>query len=393
MMKLKQALSLMLLVTGTLAIQAQAPTPHLIEFDETTHDFGTKDQGASTEHIFKFKNISTDVVRLTGVKASCGCTTPEWSKDDIPPGKQGEIKVSYNSQRVGAFHKSVSVNYNDRVEPLVIYIKGEVTAKDPNPISEETTVKPVVKPAPALPAINYSMPRGALSFETTVQNVKVVNSEEEIEVEFRYKNTSSLPVRVLKDQTLADADLTLVFKDDELAPNQESILKVKLSGKAMKENGQMDGYFSRNFAFFTDEAQGGKKELTISGNYKRTYTEAEKEHSPRIAFETTSVEGGKIIEGEKYVYDFAFTNTGKSPLKILSAKASCGCTAIKPITESIAPGERAAITATFDSKGRVGMQSKSITVTTNDIENPTIGLRFTVEVVKDPFHAGGMVDQ
>ncbi|MEY3444080.1 MAG: hypothetical protein RLZZ519_2361, partial [Bacteroidota bacterium] len=144
------------------------------------------------------------------------------------------------------------------------------------------------------------------------------------------------------------------------------------------------------FAFHTDEAAGHKKELTISGNYKRVYTEEEKANSPHIEFATTSVEGGKIIEGEKYVYDFTFKNTGHSPLKIIAAKASCGCTAIKPITELIAPGDSAAITATFDSKARVGMQSKSITVTTNDIENPTIGLRFTVEVVKDPFHAGGV---
>jgi hypothetical protein len=413
-MRLKYLFASLLLVLGTLKMQAQTPPAHLIEFEETTHEFGTKEHGAPTETIFKFKNTSTVPVKLTNVKASCGCTTPEWTKDEIAPGKSGEIKVSYNSQREGDFNKSISVMYNDRTDPITLFIKGHVNPK-PVTATEEAhdnheghdhsghdhaghdhaahdhaAHTPVVA---TQPPTNYAMPRGGLSFLTTVENVKVLSSEEEMDLEFKYKNTSSMPVKILKDKSEASADLTLTFKDEVLAPNQESSVRVRISGRQMKAAGQVDGYFSKNFAFFTDEAQSAKKELTISGNYKRVYTEEEKANSPRIQFETTTVEGGKIIEGEKYVYDFVFKNTGKTPLKILSAKASCGCTAIKPITESIAPGDSAAITATFDSKGRVGMQSKSINVTTNDIENPMIPLRFTVEVVKDPFHAGGVTGQ
>lgn len=389
-MRLKHLFFWMILALGTTALPAQTAAPSLIEFEETTHDFGTGDQGVKTETVFRFKNISQEPVRLTGVKAACGCTTPEWSKDEIAPGKTGEIKVSYNSQRVGPYHKSVAVNYNDRVEPITLYIKGDIHAKPAPENAEATVVTPPVKVPSALPPVNYSMPRGALSFEKTVENVKGLSSEEETDLEFRFKNTSSLPVRIQKELVELVPGISMTFKDELLAPNQESSVKVHLSGKAMKAAGDVDGYFTKNFAFHTDEAAGHKKELTISGNYKRTFTEEEKANSPHIEFAVTSVEGGKIIEGEKYVYDFAFKNTGTTPLKILSAKASCGCTAIKPITESIAPGDSAAITATFDSKGRVGMQSKSINVTTNDIQNPTIGLRFTVEVVKDPFHANGV---
>lgn len=383
-MRLKATFLLLLL--NVYAAVTYAQHTELIEFREKTHEFGTVDQGAPTETAFQFKNTSTQKVFLSSVKAGCGCTTPSWSKDTIPPGASGEIRVSYNSQRLGTFHKSVTVNYNDRPEPITLYIKGEVKGKEGSePNIHQPDPKVVSTPTPGH---TYAMPRGGLSFETTVANIKSVSSEEEIEVEYFYKNTSSLPLKIRKDLTPADSQLVLIFKDSELAPGQESMVKVRLSGKQMKKSGQVDGYFNKPVVFYTDEAAGGKKELAINGNFKRIYTEAEKAASPRIVFERTTVEGGKIIEGENYVIDFTFKNTGNSPLKIISAKASCGCTAIKPINESIAPGEMGAITATFDSKGRVGMQSKSINVVTNDIENAQIPLRFTVEVVKDPFHAG-----
>ncbi|MFN8394510.1 MAG: DUF1573 domain-containing protein [Bacteroidia bacterium] len=385
-MRLKAIFFTLLLNAFALGLIAQAPAKDLIEFTELTHEFGTVDQGAPTETVFQFKNISSEKIYLNSVKAGCGCTTPSWSKDTIGPGKTGEIRVSYNSQRVGAFHKSVTVNYNNRPSPITLYIKGDVKGKEgAEPNIHEPDPKIAVQPSSGR---TYNQPRGGLSFESTIANIKTVTSEEEIEVEYHYKNTSSLAIKIRKDLLAADSQLVYLFKDLELAPGQESMLKVRLSGKQMRKIGQVDGYFNKPVVFYTDEASGGKKELAINGSFKRIYTEAEKAASPRIVFEATAVEGGKIIEGENYVHDFTFRNTGNSPLKIISAKASCGCTVIKPITEEIAPGEMGAITATFDSKQRVGMQSKTINVVTNDIENPQIPLRFTVEVVKDPFHAG-----
>lgn len=394
-MKMKFAFSTLLFFgLCFLTLDAQMAEDPWIKFEEITHDFGKLDQGAKTENNFKFTNISKEIVHLTSVKASCGCTTPEWTKEDIAPGKSGEIKVSYNSQRVGPFNKSIMVNYNDKPEPITIYISGQIEAKEVVQTEEQNILPGVTDfKAPTGPAINYVTIRGALAFENIALNVKSLTSEEEQELEFHFKNVSSLPVKIRKEKTDTDPEIAIVFKDEELKPNQESTLKVKISGKQMKDAGQVDGYFSKTFAFFTDESDLNKKELTLNGSFKRVFTEEEKATTPHIEFAVTSAEGGKIIEGEQYVYDFQFKNTGHSPLKILSAKASCGCTAIKPITESIAPGETGAITATFNSKGRVGMQSKSINVTTNDIENPVVGLRFTVEVVKDPFHADGVVEQ
>ncbi|HOH24523.1 MAG TPA: DUF1573 domain-containing protein, partial [Bacteroidales bacterium] len=59
--------------------------------------------------------------------ASCGCTTPSWTKDPVAPGQSGEIKVTYDTHRIGAFSKSVTVTSNAVETPsVVLRISGEV---------------------------------------------------------------------------------------------------------------------------------------------------------------------------------------------------------------------------------------------------------------------------
>ena len=69
-----------------------------ITFEKTVHDFGVFDEGKIVEYTFKFKNTGDKPVWLTRVKPSCGCTTPQWTRDTIPPGGSGSILVKYNSQ-------------------------------------------------------------------------------------------------------------------------------------------------------------------------------------------------------------------------------------------------------------------------------------------------------
>lgn len=383
-MKLKFVSLFVFLAIFSLTAFGQRPA-HSIEFDESTHNFGELKQGDPATFNFVFKNTSEGPVTLKNVKASCGCTTPKWPREAVAPGEKGEIAVTYNSQRVGPFNKSVRITYNDRTDPMTIFIKGTVKAKENN--LPATAVS-----NPAKPAINYGVPRGAVAFEKMIENLRTVTSQEKKEVVFRFKNTSTRPVTILTEKTETDPEVTLVPKDKVIAPGQESTLKILLNGEEMKKQNQADGYFSKRVVFFTDEAQNGRKQLSINGNFKRIFTEAEKKSAPAIKFETLSVNGGKLIEGEKFVYDYKFTNTGNGPLRLASVKASCGCTTPSwPKDKEIKPGESEIITVSFNSKGRMGKQSKSVTVKSNVIDNPTSVLKFSVEVVKDPFHAGSMM--
>jgi hypothetical protein len=74
---------------------------------------------------------------------------------------------------------------------------------------------------------------------------------------------------------------------------------------------------------------------------------------------------GKINEGDKVTYKFAFKNTGESDLVITSAKGSCGCTVPEYPKEPVRPGDSGEIKVSFDSHGKPGEQHKSVTINAN----------------------------
>lgn len=102
-----------------------------------------------------------------------------------------------------------------------------------------------------------------------------------------------------------------------------------------------------------------------------------------IQFEESEHNFGKIKEGEKVVHNFKFKNTGKEPLIINSAKGSCGCTVPEWPKEPVAPGASGEIKVEFNSKGKSGQQSKSVTIMANTDPNPT-HLTIKGEVTPDP---------
>ncbi|SDS74030.1 Protein of unknown function [Mucilaginibacter mallensis] len=88
-------------------------------------------------------------------------------------------------------------------------------------------------------------------------------------------------------------------------------------------------------------------------------------NAPVMKFEYSMHDFGKITQGDKVNYKFNFTNTGKSPLIISNAVASCGCTKPEWPSGPIKPGDSGQINVTFNSAGKSGLQDKMITITAN----------------------------
>lgn len=97
-----------------------------IEFESTTFDFGKIEFASDGTCLFKFTNVSEEPLIINVVRTSCGCTNPEWPKDPLKPGDQGEIKVTYNTKIEGSFQKNVTVFCNAVNSPVKLLIKGEV---------------------------------------------------------------------------------------------------------------------------------------------------------------------------------------------------------------------------------------------------------------------------
>lgn len=106
-----------------------------------------------------------------------------------------------------------------------------------------------------------------------------------------------------------------------------------------------------------------------------------KQSLPVITFEKDFHDFGKLISGEKVTYSFQFKNSGKSMLLISDVSSSCGCTVPNFPKQPIKPGESGTIDVSFDSEGRHGLQSKSITVFSN-CQPPVTTLRIQSTVVE-----------
>lgn len=123
---MKKILTLSLL-TGCffLANGQQVQPPDNLQLKESEHDFAQIPQGKPVYYSFEISNTGTTILKLDDVHASCGCTTPEWSRDPIAPGSTAKIKVGYNAASEGFFEKYITLTYNGNQTKL-IKIKGTV---------------------------------------------------------------------------------------------------------------------------------------------------------------------------------------------------------------------------------------------------------------------------
>jgi len=104
---------------------AAAGANDALQLAESEHDFGKIPQNKPVYHYFEVVNTGTTPLKLDNVTASCGCTTPEWSRDPIPAGGSQKIKVGYNAAAEGYFEKYITITYNGTATKQV-KIKGTV---------------------------------------------------------------------------------------------------------------------------------------------------------------------------------------------------------------------------------------------------------------------------
>ena len=125
---MKKAILFILLIFAPLALSAQASGP-MISFDMETIDYGDITKGSNGVRTFTFENTGDAPLDIQGVRSSCGCTIPKKPEAPIEPGKKGEITVRYDTNRLGVFRKTITVNTNvSNAAIIALKIKGNVLA-------------------------------------------------------------------------------------------------------------------------------------------------------------------------------------------------------------------------------------------------------------------------
>jgi len=331
-----------------------------IYFKEKVHNFGKiYEEKGDVSYDFIFKNTGNKELTLTNVKASCGCTTPDWPKYPIKPGETGTIHVSYNPvNRPGPFNKSITISSNAKNNTVVLKISGEV-------IPRKKTVNDL-----------YPDKIGNLMLENnTFSFTKVYNNQ--------IKKSS------LNIYNPTDKDMLISFEN---VPKHISLSVqprvIKAKSKA-KITGSYNAKLKNDWGYVSDkvflkingvrQTHPLKISARIVENFKAMSAE-EKAKAPKLSVDKRLVNLGKIKENEIKTFSFTIKNTGKTALIIRKIDSGCSCFKIKSSKNKIAPNESAKLLITLNPKGRKGKLHKIITIINNDPQNSVLRLQVKADV-------------
>lgn len=349
---------LALLVTSQMFAQEN------LDFENPDFDFGTiEEEGGYVDHQFNFVNRGLEPITIVAVKASCGCTTPDWSKEPVAPGESGFIMARYNPRnRPGAFRKSLKVTTSIPTVKKTLYIKGTVNPR-PRTIADDLPTK-----------------MDGIRVQYRSFNFGKVKNHEPIRKSFDVYNDSEATIAFLEDQLVAPEFIEVSYEPVDLEPRTKGKIWVTYNPAQVKEL----GFNSSKIMIYTSEEEGQNlKQFNVMSTVEEFFppmTDEELAKAPRLTFDKTVHNFGKLQKDSAAETEFMLTNNGNMPLNIRLAKSNCGCTLVDLEKEDIKPGESVKMKVKFDSKGRRGRQYKTVTVFSNDPTAPTQVLSLRAEV-------------
>lgn len=349
-----------LFILSPVWVQAQQKGPN-IAFADQKYDFGEiNETDGVANYKFEFNNTGSSPLIINRVTASCGCTTPGWTKKPVAPGEKGYIDVAFNPKgRSGVFNKTVAVYSNAARNVVTLRIKGNIV------------------PRPRTVEDDYPYLVGGMRMGSNHMAFTKVYSGEKKKVELKVINSSDEDMEIAFDQVPAHVQLEAV--PSKLKPGEKGILKGEYNSEMVNDW----GFMVHRARLVINGVNDRNNLLTISATITENFSgmsKEEKANAAKIEFTGTTFNFGKMQQRSSVEHNFVFTNTGKSDLMIRKVKSSCGCTAVSPKEKLIKPGASSSIKAIFNSGTRKGKQTKTITVITNDPVNPTVMLRVSGEV-------------
>ena len=340
----------------------QDPVSGGLQFEKMNYDFGEIDEGNGPAEItFNFVNSSNDTLMISGVRASCGCTTPGWTKESITPGDSGFVTASYNPyNRPGPFNKSLRVQISDGQTHL-LYIKG------------------VVKPRPRTIADELPTQMGGMRLKYRSLNLGRITTEKVVTKTFEVYNDSDSLISFL-DDGIYPVHVKIKFEPDSLPPREKGAIIVSYDPAINTEL----GFNSDLLVLRTSDYLLPTKRFPVVATVEEYFppmTDEELEKAPRLLFDKTAFDFGGIAD-ENLQTEFVLKNEGKTSLNIRSVKSNCQCVKTELDNEDIEVGSTAIMKVTFLPQKRRGRQYKTITVFSNDPRAPTQVLSIKANVNK-----------
>ena len=355
---------LMAVMLMSMAAVAQEP---VMTFEKTTHDFGKINEAdGRVTTVFEFKNEGMAPLVLSNVRASCGCTTPQWTKEPIEPGQTGNITVTYNPNgRPGRFQKSITVTSNASAEPKRLYIKGEVI------------------PKPAKPTEQYPITMGALKLKTKSLNfgvIKNTTSGKLLEIEYANTTDSVLTVGLACSETDTYIKPSVSLK--ELKPSETGKLQFALQPADCPLWGPVE---SKAYVIVNGKLnKTDEYTITLKANIQEDFSQmtVEEQQQAPIVEISREINLGVIPSGKKFQGKVSLSNAGVNPLSIRRVYTNDANVSAQAPKAAIKSGKKIAIPLTINALNMpVAQYTRIMTVITNDPKAAIIQVKinWTVE--------------
>lgn len=321
-----------------------------LDFEMNSYDFGeVEETGGAVEYTFSFENTGDQPITITRVKASCGCTTPGWTKEEVLPGESGFVKAKYNPRnRPGKFRKSLKITSNVASENKTLFISG------------------FVRPKPKTPEEEYPIVLGELRVKYRSLNIGKITTEKPIEKTFDVFNNTDSIVKLDYAKMSVPNHMTVSITSDFLNPKEEG--KLKIVYDPVKKNDF--GYVSDAIALNTNEEAGLSIVATIE-EYFPEMTAEELDKAPKLFIADRTIDFGKVKSGELVEAEVELRNDGRERLNFRSIKSNCGCIMYVVRSKNLKKGKSQTLKLIFDTSEMRGNQYKTITLFSNDPINPT----------------------
>lgn len=316
----------------------------VMTFKEYTHNFGdVKQENGPAKVTFEFTNTGKLPIVITDVQTSCHCTTPQYSKQPVPPGAKGFIDVVYDAASVGQFSKTITVTSNAANSPVVLNINGNVVEKQ-NSVEEQ-----------------YPQQIGDLRINNSYLNLGNVYNNEIKTQNINIINTTLKDMTIDVDSQYTSNFVTAKIEPPVLKPNQTGLIEVSLDGSKVNDWEYVNGIL----ALKVNGQQYSARPIQISAIINEYFTDEQIKNAPKMSFEENTFDFDTITEGQVIEHVFRFTNVGKSDLLIRKTSTTCGCTAVNLSNDHISQGRTGEIKVTFNSAHKSGQQIKLITIIIN----------------------------
>jgi hypothetical protein len=357
---MNKAFFVLFFITSTAVFAQQAK---VLQFKEEVFDFGmVPEEGGPVTHEFVFTNNSGRAIKILTVQASCGCTTPDWSKEAVQPGKTGFIQASYNPKgRPGYFNKSLTVTTDYEPNPIMLQIKGQVS----------TDAKPVES--------DYAVANGSLRLKSSALNMgKVLIKDEYVVRDFAIMNAGEKPLTFTG--TYVTPKYIKVETDPKvIAPGAKGKVRISYNGKMKNQY----GFQSDNVEIHTDDETNPVKSFSVYATLEDYFGDISAEElakAPQMRLADYSFDFGKLKSNSTVVREVLVTNTGKKELNLKSLQGNCTCIKATAGKTTLKPGDNTTLKIAFEAQDRSGTQTKAVTIYSNDPKNPVQRVTFTAYV-------------